>query len=427
MCVRGFLRSYFTSSETSSSTLEQRITKAAVSSNHQTSGGVFPYSAARMRSLAVDDDGFTSSCFHTFLQGMRSFLSCGALDFPSKHSESNNNSFDSEGVSYHSILFRAGVDLIQLLAMAICPIPQTNTPKALSLDADKSARGEHDALDSVKQLVHSTIPFSFQLSYSDRLELVSLCTDLFTPEREDSGLRNAIFHAALRQLRSALFCFASFNAHSDKDVKLSFQALANVAINQGEVSIQFEFERLLKASIESTSTFDVAAIGDCLVSLVARYNGSRYYADGEFVQFALGLLGDCIHDRIGYELTNKAQILMSENVTKRQKTESTFTTKWKPTACHLIAFIKVGQTLLYFLLNNGATKKAEGKDVAEFEDAAEDAETVAKHQMMRDVTLLLCYTSDLSVVQSASHLLALALSYDEKFAAAKINVKYLFR
>lgn len=233
-----------------------------------------------MGSLVADDDGFTSASFHRFIvQGLRPYLSCGmAFNFPSKDtggSKSNIDAADEDGISYETISFQAGVDLIQLLAMAICPNPPNEA------EADKGARGD---FDDVRRLANSTVPFSFTLSYSDRLQLVRLCTDLVIPEREygtlhgstDIGDGNAAkFGAVLRQLRTALFGFASYMAHSEKDAEISYKALANVAVNEGNLPLQAEFQRLVQATIDSRSEYVATAIAGCLRFLVINYNGSR--------------------------------------------------------------------------------------------------------------------------------------------------------
>jgi len=331
--------------------------------------------------------------------------------------------------------------------MAICPNPPnenplgTEMPASLSMEADTEAGGD---LDDVRQLANSTLPFSFQLSYSDRLQFVRLCTELVIPEREDGDSRNgyrndgALIGTVLHQLRSALFGFASYGAHSEKDAGVSYKALVNVAMNEGKsLSIQAEFHRLLHATIESKSEYLAFALGDCLRGLVTRYNESRYYADGAFVRFALGLLGDRISDGIrmsmasdeksGGELTVGTTIynaLMNENANKRQKTGGVLSTtakKCKP--FHLVALLKVARPLFYFLLDSNAGNKSKEKSGL----VMEAAEHVAKSQLVKDITLLLSYPSSLAVVQSASESLALALSYHGKYMDDKSNVKHLYR
>ncbi|KAL7529025.1 hypothetical protein ACHAXR_006029 [Thalassiosira sp. AJA248-18] len=443
---QGFLRSYYdiasaetTPSATSSPvllSLEERLVNATLSNHNDTSGG-FPYSAARMRSLVVDDDELTSSSF--LVQGLGSYLSSGMAfnSFSTKDSIETCNIEDDgdHGTSYNRVLFQAGVDLIQLLAMAICPNPPaTSTPISLSMEADKGAGGELEA--DLSQLAHSTLPFSFQISYSDRLQLVLTCAEFAIPEIED-GTLDACFAAVLHQLQSSLFGFASYNAQSEKDAKVTYKSLANISMGKTPY-IRFEFQRLLQACIESRSEYLTVAIGDYLADLTNRYNGSRYYADGAFVRFALGLLEKCISDRIqrgitdskksGHQLTNGREYkdLVEATGAKRQKTE----TNHSATSYHFVALLKATRPLFYFLLDsNGTSNKAKEMGMAEENGMGTEMGQVlaTKTRLIRDVTLLLCYPSNLSVVKSAAQLLALALAYHGAYFTEKSNVKHLFR
>lgn len=452
---------------------------ATLSNHNNTSGGVFPYSASRMRSLVVDDDPFTSPAFHRFLvQGLRSYLSSGmAFNWLSKEEIIANEDMDDDddgeqGISCDKVHFQAGVDLIQLLAMAICPNPPSEKNDAVmtaseptaTVPSDAKKGGERElegaAIKSVSWLANSTVPFSFQLSYSDRLQLVRLCADLVIPESEDdtgyavegryvgSGGNDArsesevMFSAALYQLRSSLFGFASYNAHSDTDAEIGFNALANVVIREAETSsIQFELQRLVQVTMNSRSECLAIALGDGLADLITRYNGSRYYADGAFIRFALDLLSKCVTERMqmcmagnantsGEESTNQTDKSLEGTAVKRQKTEETPSAA--PNTCksyHLIALLKATRPLFYFLLGEKAASKVSEEDALGRKEEAKSktAENITKSQLIRGVTLLLCYPSGLSVVQSASQLLALALAYDEKYITEKSNVKYLFR
>ena len=202
---QGFLHSYYaaspelkssshTTGTTALSSLEERLMNATLSNHNNTSGGVFPYSASRMRSLVVDDDPFTTPAFHRFLvQGLRSYLSSGmAFNWLSKEEIIANEDMDDDddgeqGISCDKVHFQAGVDLIQLLAMAICPNPPSEKNDAFMTASEPTAtvplnakkggdrESEGSALKSVSQLANSSVPFSFQLSYLDRLQLVRLC------------------------------------------------------------------------------------------------------------------------------------------------------------------------------------------------------------------------------------------------------------
>ena len=419
----------------------------------------------------MDDDGFISASFHRFLvQGLGPYLSSG-MAFSScssaKEIDANEKEENGSGFSCKEVLSQAGLDMIQLLAMAVCPnppsfeLPVTITSESLSMDADRGAGGE-PVLHEVRQLATSTMPLAFQLSYSDRLQLVDLCTELAIPENGDAALdtgyaateassntrvsngntadlvrENSTFQAVLCQLCTSLYSFASYSAHSDKDAKVAYGALANVAITEGNAStVQVEFQRLLMACIESRSEYLSLAIADCLAEMITKYNGSRYYADGAFVRFALGLLGKCLGEKIkmGVEEGSSTNYkhsqydrLIEEHTSKRQKMEETNTTSsniCKP--YHYIALLRAARPLFYFILDIPNKPKEEDGIEADTENEIVNAEAAAKAQLIRDATLLLCYPLNLSVVQAAAELVALALAYQEKYITKKSNVQHLF-
>ncbi|KAL9185444.1 hypothetical protein ACHAXT_003221 [Thalassiosira profunda] len=466
---QGFLHSYYASgaSKAPLTSLDERLTNATLSNHNGASGGVFPYSASRMGSLVADDDLFIASSFRKFLvQGLGPFLSSG-LAF-GQYSKDDILSTDNDAgldISCDEILKRAGFDLVQLLAMAICPNPlamessavsSTNAPSSLSMEADKGAGGEQVELIEVGRLASSTRPFSFQLTYSDRLQLVRLCADLVVPEGEDGaaydvgggaeanstsigpsanengGKKNTLLSASLRQLRSSLFGFASYGAHAEEDAQIAYEALANVAINEGDIAaIQAEFQRLLEATLAARSGCLAEALGGCLAKMITRYNGSREYADGPFVRHVLGVLGECINEnaRMGMADPNRSDQLLASakgyesllegTSAKRQKVEGTTSQPERCKPYHLVALLKATEPLFYFILNSN--------NLGPTNEEGFLLETKAKSQLIRDIAVLLCYPSSMAVVQSAAKCLALALSYHGKFVAEKSNVKYLFR
>ena len=474
--------------------LEERLENAILSNHNYSSGGVFPYSAPRMRSLMDEnDDGFTSSSFRRFLiQGLSAYLSTGrAFMSPPKVEESDTNDDDEVFPSYKTSL-SAGADLIQLLAMAICPNPPNGemaeqSPKSLSMDAGKGA-GDELHLQHISihlhnnQLANSTLPFSFQLAYADRLEVVQLCAaKLIIPEREDGALdagdareyrkdglhsnsggtgsrrNNAshIFDVALPHLRKSLFGFASYMAHSSRDAMLAYKALTNIAIHgQNILTVQYDFQRLLRICMESTSSKLTLSLGETVANLITRYNESRYYADGEFTRFSIGVLAKSISKMIAQYLEEPTQGTPREEIneeenndhtrnspgeeahTKRQKrTESseeslTTHTAYTGTLNHfrLVALLTMIRPIFYFSLDNDPSKKRDRVDESGVEvNKVTGVEMLTKAQLIRDVTMILSYAPDVKVVQTAADMLAFALAYNEKYICETSNLKHLFR
>eukprot|EP00804_Cyclotella_cryptica_P028097 CCRYP_016156-RB/>CCRYP_016156-RB protein AED:0.05 eAED:0.05 QI:469/1/1/1/0/0/2/665/1012 len=419
----GFLRSYFA---TTFQSLDERLESAIASNHNNASGGVFPYSGPRMKCLVDQYDVFTSVPFYRFLeQGLGAFLASGRA-FTLLCDESTGRE------SMRNVSLCAGTDLLQLLGMSICP--------NVAIEGILQALGEgdvHEKESEAKLLASSTIPYSFQLSYEDRLRLVGLCAnDLVVPEHvgEDGrseivvddgtpksrSMEKRMFYAATQQLRDSLFRFASCNAQSEKDACLAYKALVNIVVQEGKLcTIQLEFKRLLDVLLTSKSPVIAQAISECLSDLIARYNGSRYYADGLFTRDCLILLGTYIHERVLSGTEGNTFQKAPQIQAKRQQTVvcKTF---------HFVALLKVAKTLFYFLLDVDTIKKMEG-DLHNQETVYDwKIEHEAKFQLLHDASRLLCFPHDISVIDAAGDLLALAFAYDPSYLCDIANIKELF-
>lgn len=402
----GFLHAYFAPTTTSNNwssksrpvpwqPLEERIDESIASR------GAFPYSASRMRSLVDDDDGFTTSAFHRFLdEGLSSYVSSGKAFI----------AFVGEGGSQHDQALRVGADLLQLLAMAICPqLPNTsNVPrdvsKKLSLEAGDESSYQ-STLNVMTLAANSTFPYSFQLSYSDRLQLVKLCAEkLVVHEQMTTGKQSQDAQrlaATLAMLRTSLVGFASCTARSEDDAIVAYNALTNIVIREGKLTtIQFAFRRMLSTCMDSTSPHLVSAIGGCLSDLIVKYNGSRFYADGVFTRDTIVFVAKCIDERTPLPrdneeaASNKDQLIEETTTAKRRKTTC------RP--CHLLVLLRVARYLYGFLLESDTIQ-------------ASFAESMSTLELIGSATILIGYPYDLAVVKSAAQLVALSLSYNEKF------------
>jgi len=380
-----------TYSETSAhiDTLEERLTNATLwNQDFATQGGsTFPCSASRLRSTGDDyDDGFTTAYFYRFLhQGLTSYLSCG-MNFCSPKAV---------------IRKKACEDLIQLISMAISPV----TPQELELESDA---GTH------KQ--RSMMPFSFQLSHMDRLQLVRVCKDLAI--HSDATAKNS----SVKQLCESLFGFAAYVAHSDIEAAAAYEALVHVScMEKDESSIQFEFKRLLQTLMESKSSHIINSTGTCLQEILLKYKGNKT----KLYRFALLLLAK--HTNVEINTTqdtenNKSSAsnheILTENAAKRQKLSYPDNNREKP--LRLRAILKATRVLFSSTSNSALQKIVEGEL---------DSEVVAAtKQMIQNATVVLqCSTDDqLDIVKSASEFLALVLSYETTYLVEKSNVKYIF-
>ena len=381
-----FLRSYYftstsgraaTSSEASAhhmDTLAERLTNAIILNQESTTkgGGVFPYSASRMRPTTGDDnddDGFTTAYFYRFLhQGLASYLSCGMALYSSKT----------------VIRKQACEDMIRLISMAICPVQ-------VGSDA-------------------SIMPFAFQLSHLDRFQLVRVCKELATtPDATTHNNQSAV----LKQLRESLFGFASYVAHSDKEAAAAYEALVHVSLRD-ESCIQFEFKRLLQTLVESKSSYIINSTCSCIQDiLLLKDKGKKT----KLFHFALRLLAKHFDAEIKNN-TSSVSVSTSDtdNVTKRQKLS--------PDNCkpfRLIAILKAARVLFSSISSGALQKTAEGEL---------DSESVAttKQMIQNAAVLLQCSLDDdqLHIVQSASEFLAHVLSYETAYLTEKSNVKHIF-
>jgi hypothetical protein len=382
-----FLHSYFTSSasattprETSLDSLEERLTNAMLWNKDSTSqgGSAFPYSASRIRTVGGDnDDGFTTAYFYRFLhQGLSSYLSCGAIFCL------NNKTM---------IMKQAYEDLIQLIAMAISPVTQQNVFES-DLDLGPSS------------LKMSMLPFSFQLSHMDRLQLLRVCKNLSTIPNAASNN-----DTALRQLRESLFGFASYGAHSGEEAATAYEALANVLINEKDESCtHFEFQRLLQTLMQSNSSFIIKSIGLCLEETILKNKGDKT----NLLRVALRSFANCLLEEINNTRDNEnimssRSTCITENAIKRQKRS--------PDNCkpfRLVAILKAARIVFSSISSRS-------------EEAAFDSAT---KQLMKKVPVLLQCSGDnqLDIFQSATEFLACALSHDPSYLSENSNVKHIF-
>ena len=374
-----FLHSYFTSTssakETSShiiDTLEERITNSMLWSRDSTiqGGSTFPYSASRMGSTTGDDndDGFTTSHFYRFLhQGLSAYLSCGTI-FCSNKSIITKQACD---------------DLIQLIAMAICPVMKQNFLNAESETCTTSS--------PLKE--YSMLPFSFQLSHMDRLQLLQVCKDLAVIPTKNI--------TSLKQLRESIFGFASYVAHSDREAATAYEALCNVPINEkDEFSIQIEFQKLLQALVESKSSQISSSIGVCIEKAILMYKGNKSFV---LQLFTNSLLEESNKNEA---MDNKSTDAAEENAPKRQKRSAD---NFKP--FRLVAILNAARMIF-----------------ASMTSRWEDVDTSAATKLMQSATVFLQCSSEnqLDVIKSASDFLTTALSQEKSYLSDKANVKHIF-
>ena len=370
---------------------------------------LFPYTGPTNKSFVGDqDDLVISASFYAFLeQGLGAFLASGRTF--------------AEG-STGEISWLAGADLLRLLAMAICPSPCSSE--------ESEPQQEEDLLH------RSTFPYAFHLVYADRVRLVRLCAeDLVIPEcssgddesSELGGNSSPILvrrlTAAIKVLRNSLVDFASHYSQSEQDASLAYKALVNVIVREGNLlTIDFELKRLINTLLKTRSKEITSALSESLSDLITRYNGSRYYADGEFTRNALDFLTKCIHERV--ENGNEVLVQQGDSLTEDNVSQKCSRDRCK--SYHIVALLKVARTLFYFIIDIDVLQKMAGEALSQEAVDASKVERESKRQMIYDVSILLTHPSD-SVVKAAADLLALAFAYDEKYLTDMSNIKHLFK
>ena len=387
-----FLKSYY---HPQHDTLDERLTNATLSGHHNTSGGVFPYSGPRMTSLVAEDDGFTTAALHNFLaQGLVPYLSSGLLYSKSKDDEDD----DSD-----NLMLQADSDMLQILAMCICP----NYPLG---SEDEVAR----PLKDIQLLAKSNIPLAFQLTDTDRLRFLEACGSLvmlesdagpYTVVEVSTGERDEFIAAAMNHLRSSLFAFVSYHSQSSSDSIMAYKAITSITITESnESAIYSVFDRLLESCLTSQSKNIVLSLGEGLAELISRHNASRYYADGCFTRYALGNIGRAMSEMIDGNTSRHASV--GGLNAKRQKT-----VHQRESVC--VALLTACTPLFYFLLDEGT-------------DEMKATEREAKEKLIKDLHRFLLHPT-FEVVTVAAKCLALALSYTAARLSRKENVRYLFK
>ena len=394
-----FLQSYYHPQQDTLPGLDERLTNATLSNHHSTSGGVFPYSGARMRSLVAEDDGFTTAAFHNFLaQGLVPYLASGLLFSKSKD--------DEDDYLCDKLMLQADSDLLQILAMCVCP---TNP-----LGLEDAVTGPSK---DIQLLAESNIPLSFQLTYPDRLRILEACRALvmlesdvgpYTVVEAPTGERDEVVAATLSHFRASLFGFVSYHSHSSSDSIMAYKAITSITITESNKSAIYSvFDRLLETCLTSQSEIVVSSVGKDLAELISRHNASRYYADESFTRYALGNIGRAMSEVVD---DNTSRDTTTESVegpnAKRRKT-----VHQRESVC--ISLLKACTPLFYFLLDEGS-------------DETKRAELEAKDKVIKDLHKFLLHPT-FEVVTAAAKCLALALSYSADRLSRKDNVRYLFK
>lgn len=376
--------------------LDERLTNAILSNHHNTSGGVFPYSGARMRSLVAEDDGFTTAAFHNFLaQGFVPYLSSGLL-YPKSKDDEDDDLCDK-------LMLQADSDLLQILALCICP----TYPLGLE---DAVAGPSKD----IRLLAESNIPLAFQLTYTDRLRIIEACGSLvmlesdagpYTVVEVPTGDREELIAATLNHFRASLFGFVSYHSHSSSDSIMAYKTITSITITESnESAIYSVFDRLLETCLTSQSEIVVNSVGEDLAELISRHNASRYYADGCFTRYALGSIGRIMSEIVDNNTSRETSVEGSD--AKRRKT-----VQRGESVC--VALLNACRPLFYFLLDEGTDEM----NVTELE---------AKEKLIKDLHKFLLHPT-FEVVTVAAKCLALALSYSSDRLSRKENVRHLFK
>ena len=376
------------------------------------------------------DERLTAS-FHRFIQyGLGSFLSSRAA---------------------HPDI----VDLVHVLSMAISPavVPpsaQTKGGNSGTKETDKDWTATSPSYQRAVRLMQCPQAHSFQLTYSDQVQLVQIVASRFVAPAAESlvandagedgadegqmevasgtgtddqaaseGQDSPIIDGALVHLRLALHTFV-VGALSVCDASMARKALGNIAVTSGHVPFVEETAKSLvgtltdcrdvcqcterSATLSNKSTCPYVSSGDILRDLILRHNGSRHYADEAFSRQALILISDALD-------TLTKSLLKPENGKGGSQAAQN---------CQICSLLGAAKSLIYFLnppksqIESGSAHD-DDRDAMEMDDAiAREAqqgdEDKARVTLLRNAVLLLDHPH-LTIIREAASLLSLAFAY----------------
>ena len=278
-------------------------------------------------------------------------------------------------------------DLYHLLAMTIAPttsasfIPQT------------AAKLNNPSWVRTQRLMKSSYAHSFQVHYCHRVSMVNLVREcLVLPEAESDSASSPLMDGAVPHLRASLLSFA-LGANSPQECHLAHDALVQIALQTGlTVCVHEEWERLFERTIVNPRLCQCAvqefctheSNGQLLERFIARFNGSRHYADEHFSRKALHDLSNSIQEQV--KLCQD-----KENVTLFH-------------TCRLASLLRASRSLFFFLL----TPSCDEEDITTV--ALKQNESKIKANLIQ-ATIQLIQHPDAAVSCSASNLMLLVFSY----------------
>lgn len=280
-------------------------------------------------------------------------------------------------------------DLYHLLAMSIAPttsasmIPRT----AATLNKPSWIR--------TQRLMKSSYAHSFQIHYCHRVLIVNLLREcLVLPEAESASASSPLMDGAVSHLRASLYSFA-LGANCPQECYLAHDALVQIAVQTGLlVCVNEEWERLLERAIVNPRSCKCVvkefcthkSNGQLLEKFIAKFNGSRHYADENFTKKAL------------YDLSNSIQ--QQVKLCQDKGNVALFHT------CRLASLLRASQSLFFFLL-------APSSDDIDIEKvASKKTENKIKANLIQ-ASVQLIQHPDAAVSCGASNLMLLAFSYGQ--------------
>ncbi|KAG7359769.1 hypothetical protein IV203_034867 [Nitzschia inconspicua] len=400
---------------------------------------------------------------------------------PDEFGEFNSMVFDPLEDAFQSFLqrglapFLAGrpahtsqVDLLHILAMAIHPQP---SEQPIQQTASKLEEEESKSWDKAKRLMTNWTATSFRVNYRHRLEIVRLVTDCLvvpTQNKTRAFFDAPLFDGALPHLRAALCAFGMASIHP-MDEHIAACGMVSLAVQSGiDYVIKEEWNRLTHKMVDDRTNYPSCphcrcgnkycsrkpraapcynaafslvdddnrdsfcphrARGRLLQSFVTRYNEARYFADEEFLKFALGSLTDAIEMQLDlwtHEKDDRADKNKASGDADSAMGIDIVPATAQPT-CVLASLLSSAKCLFYFFLPIKL-----GKKEIDSQDEEEESEVSYRRDILVSSGIQLLHHWDFTIVKEACSMLLLAFSYADQmwgdyvsavFASLKMSVE----
>ena len=414
-------------SELQLSTLEQIMEDIIITNNNVGS------SYLQYNTVVIQHEELTLSLWNLMYHGLKPFLASRPLMV-----EISNGS----GVD----------DLLHVLAMAISPEIHHGTTSSLKQYSNTHQSSSSSMLSRAEFFMSSTKPIHFEVSYTQRVDLIHVLSQSLILEEVDqqeqsnnNSSNSPCYSSGMIHLRTSIEIFASYVALSNIHVLECRVVLSNMAIDTGTLVLE-ELKSLINLLLNetyaecstkqhckwkekkptnyqrfilSTPTTSKSillhhhqkqvyqnrnntnvnlhkAIGTLMQDLILRFNGARHYADGEFTRQALA------------EMTSSIATILGK-IEESQQEQDTNTTL--PSSSVVSSLLDAAKCLFYFLLNRPTYAKEQQHDN---DNEAMDEDQMLEYGMKEALfqcTIQLMHIPNQDIIFAASLLLSVGFAY----------------